>query len=117
MNACLASTIHLFISLVHLPLLEISEPGYRKCSVCLIEFPFKESGSLGTVSSLVTTRYSVFLTLIDIPYRSRIFPSSFSIFSSCLCDVEIRTVSSAQRILFILTPFTFIPSNSVIYIV
>ena len=42
MNACLASTILLFISLVDLPLLEISEPRYRKCSVCLIEFPFKK---------------------------------------------------------------------------
>ena len=62
MNACLASTILLFISLVDLLLLEISESRYRKCSVCLIEFPFKKSVSRGTVSSLVTTRHSVLLT-------------------------------------------------------
>ena len=62
MNGCLASTIFLFISLVDLPLLEISEPRYLKCSVCLIEFPFKKSVSLGTVPSLVTTRHSVLLT-------------------------------------------------------
>ena len=37
-NACLASTILLVISLVDLPLLEISEPRYQKCSVCL-SFP------------------------------------------------------------------------------
>ena len=51
MNACLASTIILCLSLVDPFLLEISEPRYRKCSVCLIEFPFKKSVSLGTVSS------------------------------------------------------------------
>ena len=73
MNACLASTILVFISLVDLPLLEISKPRYRKCSVRLIEFPFKKSVSLGTVSSLVTTRHSVLLTLIDIPYCLPIF--------------------------------------------
>ena len=73
MNACLASTILLFISLVDLPLLEISEPRYRKCFVCLIEFLFKKSAGLGTVSSLVTTRHSVLLTLIDIPYCSPFF--------------------------------------------
>ena len=95
MNACLVSTILLFISLVDLPLLEISEPRYRKCSVCLIKFPFKKSVSLGTVSRLVITRHSVLLTLIDIPYCSPIFSYSFSIFCSSLGDVEIRTVSSA----------------------
>ena len=77
MNACLASTIFLFISLAHLPLFEINKPKYRKCSVCLIEFPFEESVSLGTVSSLVTTRHSVLLTLIDISYYSPIFSSFF----------------------------------------
>ena len=95
MNACLASTILRFISLVDLPLLEISEPRYRKCSVYLIEFSFKKSVSLGTVSSLVTTRHSVLLTLMDIPYCSRIFSNSVSIFCSSLGDVEMRTVSSA----------------------
>ena len=95
MNACLASTILLFISLVDLPLLEISEPRYRKCSVCLIEFPFKKSVSLGTVSSLLTTRHSVLLTLIKIAYCSPIFSYSLSIFCSSLGDVEMKTVSSA----------------------
>ena len=95
MNACLASTILLFISLVDLLLLEISEPRYRKFSVCLIEFPFKKNVSLGTVSSLVTTRRSVLLTLIDYPFFSPIFSSLFSIFCNSLGDVEMRTVPSA----------------------
>ena len=95
MNACFASAILLFISLVHPPLLEISEPRYQKSSVCIIEFPFKESLSLGTVSSLVTTRHFVLLTLIGIPYCSPTFSNLFSIFCSCHCDVEMRTVSSA----------------------
>ena len=93
MNACLASTILLFISLVDLPLPEISEPRYRKCSVCLIEFTFKKSVSLGTASGLVTARHSVLLTFIDIPYCSPIFPNSFSIFCSSLGDVEIEIFS------------------------
>ena len=95
MNACLASTILLFISLVDLPLLEIRKPGYRKCSVCLIELPLKKSVSLGTVSNLLTTRHSVLLILIDIPYCSPIFSNSFSIFCSSVGDVEMRIVSSA----------------------
>ena len=95
MNAYLANTILLFISLVDLPLLEISEPRYRKCSVGLIEFSFKKSVSLGTVSSLVTKRHSVLLALIDIPLCSPIFSSLFSIFCSSLGDIEMRTVSSA----------------------
>ena len=94
MNACLASTILLFISLVDLPLLEISEPRYQKCSVCLIEFSFKKSVTLDTVSSLVTTRHSGLLILIDIPYCLPIFSNSFSITCSSLGDVEMRTVSS-----------------------
>ena len=69
----MASAIRLFISFVPHPLLEISEPRYGKCSICLIEFPFKESVSLGTVFSLVTTRHSVLLTIIHIPYGSPIF--------------------------------------------
>ena len=73
MNACLASTILLFISLVDLLLLEISEPRYLKCSVCLIEFPFKKSVSLGTVSSLVTTRRC----FVDIDRHSILFTNFF----------------------------------------
>ena len=73
MYACLANAILLYISFVHLPLLEISESRYRKSSVCLVDFSSKESVSLGTGSCLVATRHSVLLTLIGIPYCSSDF--------------------------------------------
>ena len=90
MNACLARAIFLFISLVHLPLLEISKPRYQKHSVCLIEFPFKESVSLDIASSLVTTRHSILLALIDIPYYSPIFSSLLSIFYTVVAIVTLK---------------------------